>query len=202
MEWGLWRTDQSLGAGMDERQQVMLGALIGASIGLLLVMLIASQGSASANPAAVIILPLLFAALGFGVVISYLGGQPYVLHEWVPLPPGEIQRHAIRWYAVRGWTMQGSEAGVLTFTRGMAPAAGDGGCLLLLAGLPGLLYLMLARPQQTTTILTTPAPGGTNLELFVNARSGGGQGAAVQFFNSLHDLALGESRRGVGLDVP
>lgn len=172
---------------VDERRRLLLGTLIGASIGLLLVMLIVSNASGPASLVFLVLIPVVGACLWDGAVSSYLGAGPFLVTERTPLAPQEIHRRAIRWYATDGWTFKGSESDTLVFTHGSSITTGDGGCLLLLAGLPDLLYLLLARKRQTTTIITMPAAGGAEMEFILSARGSGGQASAVRFFTSLHD---------------
>ncbi len=76
----------------------------------------------------------------------------------------------------------------LSFTRRIGPNVVVGLLLLVFGVVPGLLYFLFAGSELTTTLLTIPAPGGTELEIIVNRRSDGGQAAAARFFNSLHEL--------------
>ncbi|MDP9364000.1 MAG: hypothetical protein M3Q10_07200 [Chloroflexota bacterium] len=169
---------------MEARRRTLIGAGIGAGAGLLLVLWVAASEGGSFDPAAAVIVPVGLAALGAGIVAWVEGGKPFYLRQWVPLPPEAVHRHVTRWFASGGWTMQGGTDQALAFTRG-GFADPNAGCLLLLGALP---FLLLARPQQTLTLQTTRVPDGTELEIVVSPRAGGGQAAAARFFNSLHDL--------------
>ena len=172
---------------MAARRRTLIGAGIGAGAGLLLVLLVGASHGGSIEPAVAVLVPVGLAALGAGLVASVEGSRPFHLRQWVPLPAEEIRRHATRWYAVSGWTAHGGDPDALSFTRRIRPNVAVGLLLLVFGVVPGLLYFLLAG-ELTTTLLMTPAPGGTDLEIIVNRRSDGGQAAAARFFNSLHDL--------------
>ncbi len=167
---------------------MLFGAGIGAGAGLLLVLLVGASQGGSFEPVAVVIVPVGLAALGVGIVASVEGGRPFHLRQWVPLPAEEIRRHATRWYAMGGWTAHGGDRDALSFTRRIGPNVVVGLLLLVFGVVPGLLYFLFAGSELTRTLLTTPAPGGTELEIIVNRRSDGGQAAAARFFNSLHEF--------------
>lgn len=117
------------------------------------------------------------------------GSRPYILRQWAPLPPARIRAHAVRWYAAEGWTLtDGSEAGALAFRRRPAPETGVAVLLFFLGVVPLLIYLLVGGREQTTTIIPTPLPDGTDLEIIVGAKGGGGRESAERFFTSLHDL--------------
>jgi hypothetical protein len=99
-----------------------------------------------------------------------------------------IEEHALRLFASAGWTLTGSRSGALAFTRRVGPDFGPTLLLFLVGVLPRLIYLWLGGLALTATLLTTPAPGATRLDLVVGPRAGGGQSAGVRFFNSLRDL--------------
>lgn len=173
---------------MDARRRLLLGTLVGAAIGLLVVLWATAS---SPGPGAAVLVPTVSAAVGFGIVASYEGGKTYHLRESVPLSAAEIRRYAARWYAAEGRTLQGSDADAIAFTRESGPSSDDAGCLPLLGGLAALLYLLSARERQTATLLTTPVPDadGTEIEIIVSSRGGGGQSSADRFLTSLHQLA-------------
>ena len=124
------------------------------------------------------------------IVLAFAGGGPtYQLNQWAPLSEARIRDHALRWYAAKGWTLQATQPGALVFTRRPAPQTGASIGLFLLGIVPLLIYLLFGGRDQTTTLLTTMRRDGTDLEIIVSSRGSGGQQSAVQFFNSLHDLA-------------
>ncbi len=43
--------------------------------------------------------------------------------------------------------------------------------------------------RRTTTILMTPVPDGSELEIIVNSRDAGAQSSTARFFSSLDELA-------------
>jgi hypothetical protein len=106
----------------------------------------------------------------------------------VPLPAVDVRRHPARWYVASGWTFHGGERDALSVTRWVSPNVAVALLLLLIGIIPGLLYLLLAGGQLTTTMLMTPVPDGTELEIIVNRCGDGGQATAARVFNSLHDL--------------
>jgi len=160
------------------------GAAVGAIGGFIVVGLIAVSDPGPAMVGALWI-PIVLALGGAGFVLSGEGAQPYHLSEWAPLPAAAIRQHAIRWFAAEGWALHVSEPRMLTLSRNTLNAQ-DLGCLALLSGLLAFIYLM-GRRNLTMTILLAPVPDGTEVEIIVNSRGSGGQGAAVGFFNSLHD---------------
>ncbi|MDQ3695276.1 MAG: hypothetical protein M3464_16850 [Chloroflexota bacterium] len=164
-------------------QRMARGAAVGAIAGFIMVGLIAVSDSVSTIVGALWI-PVLLALAGAGFVLSGEGAQPYHLHEWAPLPAATIRQHAIRWFAAEGWALHVTEPRMLSLSRNTLNPR-DLGCLVLLSGLLAFIYLM-GRRNLTLTILLNPVAAGTEVEIIVSSR-GGGQGAAVGFFNSLHD---------------
>lgn len=169
---------------MAYRRRLLFGALVGASLGLLLLFSIASTNPNGVGSAVALLLPIGRALFGAAAVSSYEGSKPFHLQEWVPLTPGKIRHHATRWYASAGWTMTGGTNDALSFTRG-GLSDPNAGCLLLLGFLP---FLLMAQPRQITTIQTMPTEDGTLLEIVVSSCGAGGRATAARFFNSLHHL--------------
>ncbi len=116
----------------------------------------------------------------------------------MPLPPVEIQRHATRVYAAAGWTRLGSDSDVLVFRRRTQPEVTTALLLFLFGLVPGLLYLALAGRDQTTTIITTPVPDATRLEIVVSWKDRGGRLSVNWLFNSLHRF-VGAPQAGVAV---
>jgi hypothetical protein len=164
-------------------------AVVGAAIVIYTVLVLVSDPDDFGTLASVgIFVPVVLLIIGLGVSGGLVGDQPYRIEQSVPLPQTTIEAHAVRWFAGAGWTLAASRAGALAFTRRVGPDFGPTLLLFPLGVLPGLLYLPLGGRTLTATPLTTPEPDGTRLEIVVNTRAGGGQAAAVRFFNSLHGL--------------
>lgn len=170
---------------MELSQRVTRGAAIGAIAGFVIVAVL-TVGSPGSTIAGTLWLPLVLAAAGALLVISTEGAQPYHINEWTPLPAAAIRRHAIRSFALNGWMLRSDDGRVLSFSRNTLNLQ-DLGCLVLVSGLLAFIYL-LGRTNLSATIVLSPVPDGTEVEIIVNTRGGGGQVAAVGFFNSLHQL--------------
>lgn len=173
---------------MGVTRRASIGAGVGASIGLLLLIWSAIATSSWAGFLPLLLFALLLTVVGYLLVLAVEGGRPFLLHEWVPLPAEEIRLHATRWYAATGWTLNASQPAALSFSRRPPPNPLLAILLFVFGIVPGLLYLLLGSRTQTAAVVTSPVPDGTRLELVVSSRDNGGRSSAVAFFNSLHQL--------------
>lgn len=173
---------------MGPMRRAAIGAGMGASIGILLVAWSEAATASGEGVLPLLVLTVVLAAFGFVVPLAVEGGRPFLLHQWVPIPPDEILLHATRWYAATGWTSNAAQPAALSFSRCTPPFLPLAVLLLVFGIVPGLLYLFLGSGTQTAAIVNDPLPDGTRLEIVVSSRDRGGQSSAVAFFNSLHQL--------------
>jgi hypothetical protein len=175
---------------VQDARRALIGGAIAGIVGLAIGILLDLSASNTSDPDVffLVVFPLLLAAIGFAIVAVVEGGRPYHLQQWVPLFPQDILHHAARWFPSGRWTLVGSSPGMVSFTRRKEPEIGLVLVLFLIGVVPALLYLLLGGRTQSLTVLTEPAPDGTDLEIIVSSKDGGGRPAANRFFNSLHDL--------------
>lgn len=169
---------------MEYRRRLPVGAVVGASLGVLLVLLLADNAREGGIPAAVLDFPIGLGALGAAAVSWYAQGKRFGLHQRVPVVPKQVRQHATGWHVASGWTLQGGTPDALAFTRG-GRSDPNARCLLLLGPLP---FLLMSRPRQTLTIQVWPGTNGSEVEIIVSPRGSGGQASAVRFFTSFHSL--------------
>ena len=174
---------------MEEWRRAARGALVGTGIGLALALFLTSRAEESEGAWPFLVFAAIGGALGFLLVALVEGRRPYQVRRWVPLAADEVRQHATRWYAAGGWTMTGGQADALAFARRTAPDPLLALLLFLFGIVPGLLYHLFAGRAQTTTLLTTPDRGGTDLEIIVSSKDEGGRPTANRFYNSLVHLA-------------
>lgn len=175
---------------MTASRRLVLSGLIGAAIGLLVILWLVRVGSRFEFGA--LWIPLALAMLGVGLVSVVAGGRPVLLARLVPVGSSELREHAIRFYATAGWTLTtadtASRSGVLAFVRRIGPDPFTRVVFLLLGVFPGLLYHLFAGRSVTTTIVTRTLPDGTELEIVASARADGGERAVFAFSHSPRGL--------------
>jgi hypothetical protein len=182
---------------MQDARRALIGGAIAGIVGLaigIVLDLSATTTSSDVDLFLLVVFPLLLAAVGFASVAAVEGGRPYHLRQWVPLAPEDILHHAARWFPSGRWTLAGSSPEMVSFTRHKEPEFGLVLVLFLVGIVPALLYLLLGGRSQSLTVLASRVPDGTDLEIIVSSKDGGGRPAANRFFNSLHDLVDAQSR--------
>jgi hypothetical protein len=133
---------------------------------------------------------LLGASIGAIVTGRYVGSRVFHLHREVPISAGSIRDHATSWFGRAPWVLAKNDADELVYWRQSQPNMTTAVLLLLIGILPGILYLVWPRPEQTIALGFQPNSAGTNLEIYVGPQAGGGIRTAVDFFNSLHELGI------------
>lgn len=166
-----------------------IGAAIGALIGAVVAVILRATTTLDVSWLYLVTLgATIGAVIGGGVALAQLDRAPFRLVEWAPLRPETILRQVTRRYREAGWEVRDTGDTAMTFTRQGRPNAGVTVLLLLLLIVPGVAYWFAVKRTLVASVVTTPVPDGSEVEIAVDQSGDGARSVAVACFNSLHDL--------------
>lgn len=116
-----------------------------------------------------LILGLFGLLLAAALVNAWHESQPFVLERHVPLGTDELHDYAAQWFGQAPWHLAQVEPDRLAWWRRTEPRVGVFVVLLLFGILPGVLYFLWARHEQTVTIAPCLNDGRNRVVDFYNA---------------------------------